>query len=231
MRYFRRGEGGGPNFIVGVFLIILLGMLAGPNFAPRLISTIFPGFDEGVPCSWLPRSRDRAFHQSLLGRAATNPITLSVRANPISRDPAGTTSIIITVRNQSLGTVPFLYNPNEVIVGDNGTSGLGLIFTPPNSLTTGGARGGDPASFPEQNIRLLAPRQSCVVRIEFPNGNILIDPAIANGGASVRAYYRINTPGQAAPNAGIVATPIYPDQGLWVGYVESEPVAMPIISQ
>jgi hypothetical protein len=229
MRYFRRGEGG-PNFIVGIFLLVVLGMLAGPNFFPRLISNVLPGFDEGVPCAWLKTADDRAFHQSLLGRAAENPIALSVRANPITRDPAAITSVIITVRNNSLGTVPLYFDPTAVTVGDNGTSGLGLIFSPPNSLSAG-FRAGDPASFPEANIHLLAPRQSCVHRVEFPNGNILIDPSISSGTASVRAFYRMNSSGQTFPQAGVVATPIYVDQGLWVGYVESDPIPMPVISQ
>src|SRR5690606_26635165 len=165
------------------------------------------------------------------GRAATAPFSLRVRAGPITSDPAGMLVITIVVTNESLGTVPFIYDPNQVIVGDNGTSGLGLIFNPPNSLTTGGTRTSDPATFPETMIRLLAPRQSCVHRAEFPNGNVLVDPAVTSGNASVRAYYRATTPGQVLPTPGIVPTPIYRVQGLWVGYVESDPVTLTIAGQ
>lgn len=224
-------RGGRPNAIVALFLLILLLMLAGPNLVPRLASSVIPGFDEGVPCEWLPRANDRANHQSLIGRAATNPISLRVRPGAITSDPAGLLTISIIVTNESLGTVPFIYDPNQVIVGDNGTSGLGLIFTPANSLTTGGTRTGNPTTYPESNIRLLAPRQSCVHRAEFPNGNILIDPAINSGTASVRAYYRATTPGQVLPTPGVVPTPIYPDQGVWVGYVESDAVTLTLAGQ
>jgi hypothetical protein len=205
-------------------MLIVLAMLAGPNLIPRVFSRVIPGFDEGVPCSWLPRANDRANHQSLLGRTAENPIALGVRATPITTNPADIMTVTMVVSNTSLGTVPFLFNPSQVIVGDNGTSGLGVIFTPSNSLSAG-FRSGDPATFPESDIRLLAPRQSCVIRIEFPNGNILPDPALASGG-SVKAYYRVTSSGQITQPANTLATPIYYDQGLWVGYVESEAVPL-----
>jgi hypothetical protein len=229
MRYVR--SSGNPNFIVGIFLLVLLSMFAGPNLVPRLIASILPGFDEGVPCAWLKSSNNRAAHQSLLGRAASQPIGLAVRTSGISRDPAGIFSVTITVTNNSLGTVPLLFNANQVIVGDNGTSGLGLIFIPQNSLVLPGVRQGDPASFPETDLKLLTPRQSCVVRAEFPNGNVLIDPSITNGRPQVKAYYRVNSRGQTIPPAGVLATPIYPDQGLWTGYIESAPVDITIASQ
>lgn len=220
-----------PNAVVALFLLILVLLLAGPNLVPRLASSVIPGFDEGVPCEWLPRASDRANHQSLIGRGAVNPISLRVRPGAITRDPAGLLTIGIVVTNTSVGTVPFIYDPNQVIVGDDGTSGLGLIFNPANSLTTGGTRPGNPATYPEDNIRLLAPRQSCVHRAEFPNGNILIDPAVSTGTASVRAYYRATTPGQTIQPPGAVATPIYRDQGVWVGYVESDAVTLAVASQ
>lgn len=213
-----------PNFLVGIFLLVLLAMFAGPNLLPRFASNIIPGFDQGVPCEWLRRADNRANHQSLLGRSAENPFILSVRPGPITNDPAGVFTITVIVTNNSLGTVPLLYDPNQIIVGDNNTSGLGLIFEPPTQTVVIGQRGGDPVSYPENAIRLLGPRQSCIVRVEIPNGNVLTDPALTNGSTRVRAYYRVNSPGQVVQAANTLATPIYPDQGLWTGYVESEPV-------
>lgn len=229
MRFF--GGGGGPNLIVALFLIILLSMLAGPNLLPRLASQIIPGFDEGVPCQWLPTARDRGFHQSLIGRSAEAPIAVNIETTAITGDPAGVLVVSLIVTNTSLGTVPFIFAPNEVIVGDNGTSGLGLIFNPPNGLTTGGIRTPDGPAYDESKIRLLAPRQSCVFRVDFPNGNILTDPTMMSGDSTVRAYYRATQAGQVYPTPGIVATPIYNTQGIWVGYVESDAVRIPLASQ
>lgn len=228
MRYFNRSDN--PNLLVGIFLLILLAVFIGPNIMPRILNSVAPGMDESFPCAWLRRGTERAYHQSLIGRAAINPLTLLVRAGNVPNTPDGRLVINIVVINNSLGTVPFVYNPEQVIVGDNGTSGLGLIFTPPNALVSGSPRS-DPASFPEDNIRLLGPRQRCVHRVEFPANQM--DVTLASGGSQVRAFYRINSAGgvqQTDPRA----TPIYRDQGLDVisgGFVQSPPVTIPIAVQ
>jgi hypothetical protein len=136
--------------------------------------------------------------------------------------------IRVTVRNNSLGTVPFIYNAAQVPVGDNGTSGLGVLFST-NSLNGLFARGAEPQSYNESDIRLLGPRQSCVHTMELPAGNVLVDPGIVSGQAQVRAFYRGTARGVVVPEVGVVATAIYPDQGLWIGYVESNPVAVSVV--
>lgn len=228
MRFINRNDN--PNLLVGIFLLVLLAVFIGPNILPRILSSVAPGIDESIPCAWLRRGIDRAYHQSLIGRAATNPLRVQVRAGSVPNTPDGVLVINIVVVNESLGTIPFVYDPNQVIIGDNGTSGLGLIFNPPNSLSTGAVRS-DPQSFPEESIRLLGPRQRCIHRIEFPSNQF--DASIATGTSQVRAFYRINSAGgvqQTLPNA----TPIYPDQGLDVvsgGVVESAPVTIPLATQ
>lgn len=230
MRYFRRSSGSNPNMFVGVILLVLLAVFAAPSSLPRFISNIFPQFYEGVPCSWLKTAEDRANHQSLLGRSAADPISLRVQTTNLPADAAGSLYISVVVTNISLGTVPFVYDPLHIIVGDNGTSGLGIIFTPPNSLTFGTPRQ-DANPVPEANLRLLGPKQSCVVTMEFPGGNVLIDPSVASGSAQVRAFYRNNSPGQITQSAQTLATPIYRDQGLWTGYIESPSVPIPLAGQ
>lgn len=222
MRFVRGSNN--PNFVVGVFLLFLLSVLAGPNVAPRIISSLVPGFDEGVPCDRLRQASNRGLHQSLIGRNADAPLSLRVRASPLPSDPAGELTIIVTITNQTLGTVPLLFNPNQIPISDNGTSGLGLIFSPPAQGLIGGTRNQDPATFPETDIHLLGPRQSCIYRVDFPAGNVFVDPGLTSGTAQVRAFYRGNAPGQVTQSP--VATPIYPDQGLWTGFVQSEPVVI-----
>lgn len=218
------------SLLVGVILLLLLLVFAGPNNLPRFVSGIFPQFYEGVPCSWLRTADDRANHQSLLGRSAENPLTIRVAPTTITRDPAGSFFVQIIITNESLGTVAIVYNPTQVLVGDNNSSGMGLIFNPSTSLAAGLNRQ-DATTIPETSIRLLGPRQRCVHTVEFPNGNVLVDPSLVSGTASVTAYYRGATRGQVVPAAGIVATPIYPDQGLWTGYITSAPVTIPVAAQ
>lgn len=228
MRYFNRTEN--PNALVGIFLLILLAVFIGPNMLPRLASSFAPGvIDESIPCAWLRNADQLAYHQSLIGRAALNPLSLGVRTSSVPTTADGRLIISIIIANDSLGTVPIVYNPTQVIVGDNGTSGLGIIFTPANNLSTGANRS-DSTSFPEQNIRLLGPRQRCIHRVEFPATQL--DATIASGAAQVRAFYRINSAGQTQPNA--VATAIYNDQGLNKvpnGFLESPSVPIPLVAQ
>jgi hypothetical protein len=77
-------------------------------------------------------------------------------------------------------------------------------------------------------MRILGPRQRCVHTVEFPAGNVLLDRAITSGLVRVRAYYRNNAAGQVVQLTP-VATPVFGDQGLWVGYVESEDVPIPAL--
>jgi hypothetical protein len=218
------------SIIIAIFLLIGLAMIAGPNFIPRFVTNFIPTLYEAVPCEWLRRAENRAEHQSLLGRSAANPVGLRVQAGPLPTDAASSLFIRIVVTNNSLGTIAFVYNPLQVTVGDNGSSGLGLLFTPANSLDTGAVRQ-QANSFPESDLRLLGPRQSCVHVVEFPAGNVLVDPTVTSGSQQVRAFYRNNTRGQVVPTAGQIATPIFNDQGLWTGYVESDPVVISVSTQ
>lgn len=126
-------------------------VFAGPNNLPRFVSGLFPQFYEGVPCAWLRSADDRANHQSLLGRSAESPLSLRVTATQISRDPAGSFYVNIILTNELLGTVAVVYNPNQVLVGDNNSSGLGLIFNPNTSLSAGLGRQ-DSSTIPEELI-------------------------------------------------------------------------------
>lgn len=224
MRYLRRGRY--PNATVGIFLLLLLLIIVSPNGLARFASDIFPSFVySGVPCAWLRRVEDRANHQSILGRNVANPFELNVTASPLPGDASGFLIIQIELRNNSLGAVPIVYNNQTVVIGDNNTSGLGVIFTPANSLSGAFPRGPEPQSFPERDLRVLGPRQSCVHTMELPGGNVLVDPALTNGAAQVSAFYRGISRGVAVPlTPAAFATPIYADQGLWTGFVQSEPV-------
>jgi hypothetical protein len=228
MQVFRRSNN--PNLVVGIFMLIILAVLFSPNFFPRYVSDIFPEFYSGVPCGWLRRSDNRAFHQSLLGRSVDNPFELLIEVGPFPTQPNEFLTLRITVRNNSMGTVPLIYNETQVSIGDNGTAGLGILFST-NSLNGLFARPAEAPnrSYNETDIRLLGPRQSCVHNMEIPAGNVLVDPGITSGQAQVRAFYRGTQRGVATQPPNTLATPIYPDQGLWIGYAESIPVAVSVV--
>jgi hypothetical protein len=221
---FRRG-GDSSNTIIGIILLVMLLVFVGPNVIPGLLSRTFAFIDEGVPCGRLRQAENRANHQSLIGRSARNPLNLRVQPGQVPSTPEGTLRISIIITNTTIGTVPIVFDPNQVIVGDNGSSGVGLIFTPASGiLNTNNQRlTGGLSTFPEATIRLLGPRQRCVHSVDFPFNQL--DASIINGQASVQAYYRITGAG-LLPNVGI-----FTDQGLAVidgGYLASPAVAIPI---
>jgi hypothetical protein len=222
-----RGGGENQNVIVGIILLIVLAFFAGPGTLSRFLAPLSPYF-EGVPCANLRRADDRANHQSLLGRASEFPIEVRVSASSVPTDAAGFLYVTITVINNSIGSVPIVYSPTQVLVGDNGTSGMGIVFSPQFSL---GTRSGTGANVPEDQIRILGPRQRCLHTIEIPGGNILTNPAFTGGQASVVAYYRGNERGAIAGVPEGAPTPIYPDQGLPTGVATSEPVRISVAGQ
>lgn len=224
---FRR-DGDTSNTIIGIILLVMLLVFVGPNILPGLLARTFPFADEGVPCSRLRESENRAAHQSLIGRSAENPLSLSVSSSAIP-EAGGELVVKITITNETVGTVPFVYDEDQVIVGDNGSSGVGLIFNPPGGLNTGHVRQtAGVVSFPENIIKLLGPRQRCVHTERFPAEQV--DNTLRTGTATVQAYYRITSAGQVI-QTDPVATPIYTDQGLAIiqgGIITSEAAIIPL---
>lgn len=236
MAMFRIRRGGDTsNTVFGIILLVMLFVFIGPSLLPTVLSETFPFIDEGVPCGNLQTASNRAQHQSLIGRATTNPLDLDLVVRPIPPNEDGTWVMVITVTNTSIGTVPIIYGMDEAIVNDaTNSSGFGVIIEPRNQITlqTGGLRQNiGVQTFPNEAIKLLGPKQRCTIRLEFAVS--AIDQLILDGQATARAYYRITGPGfvlqQGAANALGTPnpTPVFTDQGLFIvadGFVTSEEV-------
>ena len=229
MGLFRRSAGN-QNVIVGILLLVVLAFFAGPGTLSRFLTPLSPYF-EGGPCANLRRADDLANHQSLLGRGSGFPIQVRVASSAVPTDGAGFLSITITVINNSVGSIPIVYNPNEVTIGDNGSSGMGIIISPSGGIPSAASRSQEGATVPEDDIRILGPRQRCLHTIEIPAGNVLTNPSFTSGQASVIGYYRGNATGQIPGVPPGAPTAIYPDQGLPVGVATSEPVRIPVAGQ
>lgn len=219
------------NVVAAAFALILLLTLAGPRTVTDFIGEYVPYLDEAVPCRRLPTASNRSAHQSGLGRDASltgNPISVDVRTTPVPASPDGQLVITLILANDSLGMVPVIYDPNQVIVGGP-TNGLGLVFTPQNNLNTGGVNPNLGATIPQSNIRLLGPRQRCTHRVVFSAAQVAQNQLLASGGTNVQAVYRNSIRGQTVPLPA--ATPIFNDQGLWTGEVRSASVNIPLAAQ
>lgn len=216
----RRPTGG-----IAFMLLFIAVIFIGFNLLPSTLANYFPQFYESIPCTSLRVSTDRANHQSLIGIGAASPIALTIAPSTLPTEANGFFSVRITVINTSTGTVPILIDPLNITIGGSGGEGLGLRFNPPNSLTGIVSSG---AVAPSAGIHILGPRQKCVQVVDFPAGNVLVDPSIVAGRTSVQAYYRNSSPGAVIPPGNTFATPIFNNAGLWVGVVESPEVVIPV---
>lgn len=232
-----RRDGDSSNTIIGIVILVLMTVFVAPDVLPQLVSNSLPFIDEGLPCTIVMNAEDRSQHQSLIGRSATDPLTIRTEVLSYSADGTSPMVLRVIIINETIGTVPFVFNPNQVIVGNDTTSsGIGLIFNPaiPASLDYDGngianSRVAGQTSFALSDIRVLGPLQRCVHRIEIPASQL---SGVQSGVTRVRAYYRILGAGsiqQLDPTAPI----IYTDQGLGVisgGFVESPDVIIPVVA-
>jgi len=222
----------GNNSLIGIFLIVMLFTFAGEE-AFRLIVVQVPGADEAFPCSLLSRPEDLSNNQSLIGRRVAQsgnpPISLLVRASTIPTTAEEQFVIRILVINNSLGTVPIVYSPDEVIIGNNNTSGLGVTFNPAANIFLPGVNlRNDPATYPLDRIRLLGPQQRCVHKITLQQNQL---SGAITAGSTVQAYYLGTNAGAVPAVAAPNPTPIYPDQGLVQGLITSPVVSIPARAQ
>jgi hypothetical protein len=218
LRFINRREN--PNAIAGLFLLILLAVFAGPTVLPQLIANTIPFIDEGVPCTRLRDGSQRAVQQSLIGRAVSNdpsnpPVRLRVRTGGV--EPDSTISISVIVINETLGTVPILVTEDSMILNpQEARNGIGVVFGQTPIPQGVGEAGG---TYAADRIHLLGPRQLCVHRVRVPLSQIPNSSALVAENITATAFYRNNNPGSLA----VTGTTLFPDQGLWVGQVESEP--------
>jgi hypothetical protein len=225
MRVFRRTQN--PNAVAGIFLLMMLAVIAGPNTLRSLITTILPSNYTGVPCDWLRNGDDRAQHQSLIGRSVSSdiesPIGLRIETGPLPATADGSLAVTITVINRSIGTVPFVFNPAVILGGGTGENGVGVAF----GTAQVPAASNVVNSYPASQIHLLGPRQHCIYSVQIPSGQL--DPSLGTGAGVIKAFYRNNSTG-AVTQVGTEPL-IYTDQGLWVGVVESAAVTVPLGAQ
>ena len=215
------GDGSNPNPFIGVVLLIVLLVFVLPDRLPQFLSELSPYLFSGIPCGRLPAARDLAAHQSVIGRSVQDPLRLEVVPSAIGDDDS--LHVRLTVINASLGTVPIVFQEENIAVSASAddSNGFGLIVEPEPAAGTNEREDADSSGFAESDIRLLGPRQRCVHSLDLTAAQDMIDD-----GGTVRAFYRMAIAGeQQTQSDGTRA--IYPDQGLDIlsdGVVLSEEI-------
>ena len=201
-------DGANPNPFIGLILLIVLVIFVMPDRLPQFLSDLSPYLFSGIPCARLPAASELAAHQSVIGRSVRDPLRLELA--PTAIDDDGGLLLRLTVINGSLGTVPIVFQVDNIAVveRDDETDGFGIIIDPAPAEGLKDRTEPNPDSHQESDVRLLGPRQRCVHSLALTASQAMIDD-----GGSARAYYRMSVAGEQQPqNEGTRA--VYPDQGL-----------------
>jgi len=210
-----------PNAFIGIILLVVLVVFVLPDRLPGSIADLSPQLFAGIPCARLPAARDLAAHQSILGRQAQDPLQLKLTAGAINDE--GGLVMRLTVANRSLGTAPIVFQEGNFVVAeaDDDTDGFGLIIQPAPDAGLRERANPNPATYDENDIRLLGPRQACVHTLE-----LVAAAAMISDGGSASAWYRMRAAGEQQPQSEGVRE-VFPDQGLDIfteGVVFSEEI-------
>ena len=203
-----QADGANPNPFIGLILLIVLVIFVMPDRLPQFLSDLSPYLFSGIPCARLPAALDLAAHQSVIGRVVRDPFRLELSPTAISDD--GGLRLRMTVINASLGTVPIVFQEDNIAVvdADDETDGFGIIIEPPPAEGSRERADPNPETYDEGDVRLLGPRQRCVHSLELTASQAMID-----AGGSAVAYYRMSVAGAQQPQSEATRA-IYPDQGL-----------------
>lgn len=221
--------------VLTLFILLSLVMIAvGSNLLPRILGNVIKGVGEGIPCDWLRNPPDLRKRQSLLARFSTEPLSVRVKSEPFPTHAESTWRVKIIVYNRTAGTLPILYHPDQVLIGDDpNTSGFGITFRPVLPLQNFASRQAR-TSYNLDEIRLLGPRQRCYIALDFPGAASIIDTETIRS-VTAQAYYRILNRGEHPIGEEGIDQAMFPDQGLLatvksVGVIFSPELEIPLAS-
>ena len=125
-----QADGANPNPFIGLILLLVLVIFVMPDRLPQFLSDLSPYLFSGIPCARLPAAANLAAHQSVIGRVVQDPLLLELASTGLADD--GGMQLRLTVINASLGTVPIIFQQDNIAVvdADDETDGFGIIIEP-----------------------------------------------------------------------------------------------------
>lgn len=211
----------GTNAGIGILLLIFMFVMAGPRTFSNLISL------EGS-CASLRRPSEPDIHQSLIQREASQRMTpIRVRVRVSGQRDDGSQVVTVVLTNATVGTLPIVI-PNDsnfpdgrLDVNNQTSDGVGILVTGAVTLPT---LSDTRAPVAYDQVRMLVPQQSCTVSRVLSAAEAA--QAGLRAGAPVTGYYRNSTSGTITQRT---VNSVFPDLGLWVGAVASQPVVVPSV--
>jgi hypothetical protein len=207
--------------LAGLILVLAIAM-------PRFLTITGSGID----CANLPVPSISGSNQSLLASQpnAGDALKLELVVDRQTVNPGEPMVFYVRFINDGLAPLTLYLTPQSAIFRFNNEE-IGILLFMQNLQTqrTIGENnaGSPPLVVPQQytidQLKSLGPRQRCSVRFEISY------PRLQAAGAAAGQYraivtYRNNTRGILPPVSGITPTPIFADQGVWTGAVQSNEV-------
>jgi hypothetical protein len=223
--YYSRFNAADPmmRFIIlaGVILVIVI-------LIPR-----FPGLGMGVDCEGMTVPEITGNNQSILAMtesASHLTLELATAKNPIlSGEP-----LVLNVHfyNDSMAPFTLFISPQDSVFRYTQQE-PGLVFAIQQGIQVlGEPLTSHPAvpirqSYDAKELRTLGPRSRCNMRIEI-SPQRLRAAGVIQGEYRITAVYNNKAPGVLPPVSALTPTPIFSNQGVWVGEVRSNEVAITV---
>ncbi len=186
-----------------------------------VLPRVIPGGRFGVSCSALAHPAANGNNQSLLAARSEGALQLQIDLQRDSMAMGEALVVNATFINEGVGAITLFLAPREALLRDDGTPGLNFqvqrlsdLATFPEPTTT---RPPNPqrTSFPAEVLYILGPKQRCTEQLAF-DGIRLNNMGLAPGRYSIQATYRNSFRGTLNISPAATATPIFPDQGVYV---------------
>lgn len=224
-RYYDRFNSADPliRIVALIGLVVIIG-LAVPRFLPVATS--------GVDCVNLPSPNADGNNQSLLSQqiasdSSAAPLQLEVVPDRPAIDTGQSLILYVRFINSSMAPLTLFLVPESQIFRFNKEEiGLLISMIPVAENRTLGLPGNsNPPLVPRQHytstdLHYLGPRQRCTFRVELFADQLKAAGALS-GQYRIRVTYRNTSHGQILPVSPLTPTPVFLDQGVWTGEVQS----------
>jgi len=225
--FYGRIRNPGASRVIFFGALVALGVFAVTRF--------WPGVASGVSCSELPRPIITGNNQSILAsRVDPSVLALELVVDTPSFRVGEKLTMEVRFINSSMASLTLLISPSEVVFRYTGQEpGLNFAIINAQGRTLGEPFNLRPpvpnrTTYERNDLRLLGPRSRCHMRVEI-DAQRLANSGMGNVGQyRITAVYRNTSRGALPPVTALTPTPIFRDQGVWVGEIRSNDVFLAI---
>jgi hypothetical protein len=212
---------------IAVVALVLLAIIALPFLQPSWVTS-------GGVCTSIASPRITGNNQSLLGNAAeSDSLRLEIVPNPIQALPGEPIRFDVRFINDSMAPMNLWLVPDLFVFRYTGQEdGLSFLIQSADGRVLGEPANvraplGAPAQYANTDLHVLRPRSRCTMPISI-DPNRMAAAGVGVGQYRLVAVYINRSRGALPQVQGLTPTPIFPDQGVWVGQVRSQEVTIVI---